>query len=487
MLELKSIDADQYNRAILDVENGLNFKQGNNVDTLYSYHTDAALNQVINDFAKKNKMSLALAKSYIYSNDLTIYTTQNTYIQKLMEEEVKNDAYVLPSKIRSGDIAQTAMVVIDHKTGFVVGCVGGIGEKTVAMGLNRATQSTRQTGSAMKPISVVAPALQEKVITAASIYSDTQSTFKLKTGEDYRPKNYNYYRGNITVRQALETSQNLPFIRIMQDLTTEKSRQYLIGMGITSLTKNDNDLSLAIGGLDNGVSPLEMAGAYACIANDGLYIEPTFYTKVVDSDGNTVLEVEQRNTQVLDKATAYVLKSLLTQPVKGRSGTATFCKIDGMDVSAKTGTTDSDYDRWLCGFTPYYTAATWYGYDYNETVKYNGKNPAGLIWIGVMSKIHNGLDPATFEVPEGVVTKKVCGTTGKLATSRCWNKYDEVFSENNLPEECKGHYSRRTTSNSSSSNNSSATTVQESSPRTYEITKTDERTGETTVIQVPGN
>lgn len=440
MLELHYIDGEEYNRAILEVHNGLNFEKGNNVEVIYSYHTDAALNEVINDFAKKNNMSYSLAKSYIYSNDLTIYTTQNTDIQKILEEEVKDSKYVLPSKTRQGEIAQTAMVVIDHNTGFVVGCVGGMGEKNESMGLNRATQSTRQTGSSMKPIAVVAPALQEKVITPASIYGDTKTTFKLKTGKTYTPKDYNNYRGNITVRQALETSQNIPFIKIMQDLTTEKSREYLMKMGISSLTDDDNDLALAIGGLDKGISPLEMAGAYATIANDGVYIEPTFYTKVVDKDGNVVLETDQTKTEVLDKATAYVLKHLLLQPVKGRSGTARFCAIDGIDVSAKTGTTDSDYDRWLCGFTPYYTAATWYGYDYNETVKYSGTNPAGLIWSGAMSKIHSELEPKVFEVPEGIVTKKVCKTTGKLANSRCWSTYEEVFAEDNLPEECKAHY-----------------------------------------------
>lgn len=487
MLELNYINAEEYNKAILEVQNGLKFEHGNKVETVYSYHTDAALNQVINEFARKNKMSLALAKSYIYSNNLTIYTTQNTNIQKTMEEEVKNNIYVLPSNKRYGEIAQTAMVVIDQKNGFVLGCIGGIGEKTVSMGINRATQSTRQTGSSMKPLSVVAPALQEKVITAASIYSDTKSTFKLKTGETYTPKDYNYYRGNITVRQALETSQNIPFIRIMQELTTEKSREYLIKMGITSLTDNDNDLSIAIGGLDRGISPLEMAGAYACIANDGVYIEPTFYTKVVNQDGDVVLETKQTKHQVLDSATAYVLKHLLIQPVKGNNGTARYCAIDGIDVSAKTGTTDSDYDRWLCGFTPYYTAATWYGYDYNETVKYKGQNPAGLIWSAIMSKIHSGLEPAMFEVPQGVVTKKVCKTTGKLATSRCWSTYEEVFSEDNLPEECKGHYRKNYRTSSGTNNTSSTGTQGQSLPSTSSITITDERTGQTSTVQVPNN
>ena len=130
-----------------------------------------------------------------------------------MEEEFNNPQYIQSSLNRPGETTQAAMVVIDHNTGFVVGCVGGLGEKTVSRGLNRATQSTRQTGSSMKPIAVVAPAMQERKITAASIYGDVRTTFTLKTGELYNPKNYNYYRGNITVRQALETSQNIPFIK----------------------------------------------------------------------------------------------------------------------------------------------------------------------------------------------------------------------------------------------------------------------------------
>ena len=425
-----------------------------------------------------------MAKSYIYSNGLKIYTTQNSEIQKEMEEEFKNTKYIIPSALHPESTSQAAMVVIDHKNGFVLGCVGGLGEKNVSRGLNRATQSTRQTGSAMKPISVVAPALQEKIITAASIYSDTKTTFKLKTGESYTPKNYNYYRGNITVRQALETSQNIPFIKIMEQLTPVKSREYLEKMGITSLTGRDYDLALAIGGLDKGISPLEMAGAYATIANDGVYIEPAFYTKVVDLNGNVILEVNQTKTEVLDKGTAYVLKNLLTQPVKGSSGTARYCAIEGIEVAAKTGTTDSDYDRWLCGFTPYYTGTTWFGYDYNETVKFDGQNPAGLLWSAVMSNIHSGLEEAHFEMPEEAVTKKVCRTTGKLAKSYCWS-YEEVFSVNNIPEECQGHYRRSTSSGTSSKKNSNgASSAQTTQPSTSGITVTDERTGQSTTVQV---
>lgn len=479
MFELGNITQTEYIEAIAEVNAGLNFKEGKELNTVYSYHTDAALNQVIKDMAEKENISEALAKSYIYSNGLTIYTTQNPSIQATMEEEFKKPEYVLPSKKNEGETTQAAMAIIDHKTGFVLGCVGGLGEKNVSRGLNRATQSTRQTGSSMKPIAVVGPALQEGIITPASIYGDNRTTFTLKDGTKYTPYNYNYYRGNITVRDAIETSQNIPFVKIMEQLTTEKSREYLKKMGITTLTDNDIELALAIGGLDRGITPLEMAGAYATIANDGVYIEPTFYTKVVDKNGNVVLEANQRKERVYSEAVAYVLKDLLTQPVKGRRGTATYCAMQGIDVAAKTGTTDNENDRWLCGFTPYYTAATWYGYDYNETVNYGGKNPAGVIWSNIMKKIHIGLDQTTFQKPEGVETVKICRNSGLRATSRCWSTYNEIVATEHMPEYCTKHTYRRTSTSTSN-------TVRNQIGSTN-ITLTNETTGTTNTVNVPNN
>ena len=440
MLETGSITQMEYNKAFAETNRGLKFERGNEVSTLYSYHTDAALNQIIEEVAEKNNLSTQLAKSYVYSGGFTIYTTQDTSIQNMMEEKFNNPEYIKSSKNREGETTQAAMVVIDHTTGYVVGCVGGLGEKTVSRGFNRATQSTRQTGSSMKPIAVVGPAMQERIITASSIYNDVRTTFTLKTGESYTPKNYNYYRGNITVRQALETSQNIPFVKILQELTTDKSKEYLRKMGITSLTEKDNDLALALGGLDLGISPLEMAGAYATIANGGEYIEPTFYTKIIDSKGNVVMQAEQEKRRIFTEPNNYVLQSLLMQPVVGSKGTARNCAIEGIDVAAKTGTTDEDYDRWLCGFTPYYTAATWFGYDYNETVSgWGATNPAGLLWAEVMSEIHTDLADATFKMPDGVATYEVCKSSGMIATPNCWNTYEELFWVDNLPGHCTTH------------------------------------------------
>ena len=222
-------------------------------------------------------------------------------------------------------------------------------------------------------------------------------------------------------------------------------------MGITSLYKNGEDpnkndevLSLAIGGISDGVSPLQMAAAYATIANDGVYITPTFYSKVVDVNGNTVLTPKQEKTRVISEQNAYITRSITEEPLKS-GGTATYCAIPGMEVCAKTGTTDNSYDRWLCGMTPYYSAAVWYGYDSNEEVRNNvdGHNPAGQIWSSVMKDIHKNLPNANFNKPSGIQEAKVCSITGCLATSSCTKTYTEMFTEDNMPEKCEGHGSQK--------------------------------------------
>lgn len=309
------------------------------------------------------------------------------------------------------------------------------GEKETFRGLNRATQSQRQTGSAIKPLAVLVPGINEKIFTGATIYNDEKKTFE----DGYSPGNNSGYLGKITVRRALESSQNIPFVEMMQEITPKKAISYLEKMGITSLTENDEGLPLALGGLDNGITPLEMAAAYATIANDGIYREPTFYSSIVDNTGKTVLKKKQEKRTVFSEQVAYVLKKLLQQPVDGNSGTATYCSIPGIDVAAKTGTTDENYDKWLCGFTPYYTAVTWFGFDQNETIYYNNQNPAGIMWANVMSSIHDGFTGARFYQPNKISVEEICADTGEIARSGCTNTYVEYFLEGTEPEECTKH------------------------------------------------
>ena len=451
MKELGYIEnQEEYDAAVAKVEAGLTFTKGTmSTGTTYSYHTDAAIEQVIDQVMEEKQISRQLAENYVYSSGLTIYSTVDSTIQTRIEEETAKDKYIKSGRDKNEDgtlkneHTQAAFVIIDYKTGNVIGVSGGLGEKT-AQGLNRATQSTRQPGSAIKPIADIAPALQEKIITAATVYDDVYTDFN-----GYTPKNDNQdYDGLQNIRYIIAKSKNVPEVKIMRELTPKKSIEYLRNFGISSLVTaednpkhNDESLPLAIGGITNGISPLEMAAAYAAIANDGEYITPTFYTKVVDSSGNTVLTPKQEKRRVISEQNAYITKSILQEPVKS-GGTATYCSISGIDVAAKTGTTDNSNDRWLCGFTPYYAAACWFGYDVQEEVKWSGTNPAGQIWDSIMTDVHKNLASASFVKPSGIVEQTVCRTTGCLATTGCTNKYTEIFTSDNIPETCQGHGSQ---------------------------------------------
>lgn len=460
MKELGSIpNEDDYNKAIEEVDNGLAFKKGNITTTNLSYHTEAAINEVIKDYMEEKGCTKDLAEIYIYSSGLTIQTTQDTSIQKRVEEEYNKDKWIAKSKKnkdKDGNwkTTQSAMVIIDHKTGYVLGTVGGLGEKTT-FGLNRATQSTRQTGSAMKPLAAIAPALEAGKITAGTVYDDVATTFGSWTPKNY----YGYYKGLSTVRYAIEISQNIVPAKISSEVGIKNSIEFMEKAGITTLVTasknkehNDEGLPLALGGLTNGVSPLEMAGAYAMIANDGVYIEPTFYTKVEDSEGNTVLESNQESRRVMTEGNSYILKSILKEPVIGNDSLATArkCAISGMDVAAKTGTTSDDFDRWLCGFTPYYTAAIWFGFDDNETIPTipgsGSANPGSYIFKSIMTDIHKDLKNASFVAPKNIVRATICSSSGLLATEDCKNaingncSYSEVFVAGTQPKKsCTTH------------------------------------------------
>lgn len=439
MLELGSINNEEYDTAVAKVDAGLPFEKGSlSSGIVYTAHTEAAISEIIDQMVAEKGMTRKMAETKVYGGGYKIYTTQVTSIQNTMQEEMAKDKYVISGKAKNDDgtlrneQSQAALVIIDHTTGRVVGCVGQLGTKTTNGNLNRATQSARQVGSSMKPLAVIGPAIQEGIITPASVYEDKQTSEFSTDGKPWPKNYYKGFKGKQTVRQAIEISGNVIPVRILSQLTVGKSIQYLNKMGLTGVDDNIG-LSLALGAKE--FSPLQIAAAYATIANDGTYIEPTFYTKVVDSAGNIVIEPHQEKTEVFDKSSAYLIKSIVMEPVVGSGGTARYAAMTGFDVAAKTGTTDDDFDRWLCEFTPYYTAACWYGYDKNETIVYDKAtptNPAGGICSAVMKSIHSGLTPKRFEKPDDIVTATVCKDTGLLPSSGCPTITD-IFIKSRIP------------------------------------------------------
>lgn len=433
---------EAYNTAVAEVEAGLAFKEGRMVTgaTSYSYHTAAAIEQAVKQLMEEKGLKQKAAEDAIRNNGYIIHSTQITSIQQIMEAEYVKDRYIVNGREKNEDGSlknpghtQSAMVIIDPSTGYVVGCMGGLGTDSNAAGLNRATTSNKQPGSSIKPIGVVAPALEAGTVTAATVYDDSATVFK----GGYNPHNSGGFNGLLTVRHAIEHSSNIVNIKILLDLGPSKGAEFLRNMNFNKISDDDIGASFALGA--TSVTPLQMASAYAMVANDGVYIEPTFYTKVEDSEGNVVLEAKQDTKRIMSTENAYVLKEILTAPVTGAGGTATTCWIKGMEVGAKTGSTDKYKDRWLCGITPYYAAATWFGFDNQERPQGISGNGAATIWGNVMRSVHTNLPSKRFTKPAGVVTAKICLDSGCVATESCARTETEYFVKGTVPGVCEGH------------------------------------------------
>jgi len=442
MKELGYIDSKEYDSAIKEIDEGLKFENGDtSVTTLVSYHTDAALSQILDQMVEETDMSKELAEIKLYSGGYHIYTTQKTNIQGRLEQELSNtDKYLIQSA--NGQNSMATMTIIDPKTGNIVATSAGIGEEKTHTYLgyfNYPTELRKQTGSSIKPLAVISAGLESGKITAASTFFDGATSFP---GSSKVYKNEGAYQGRyMTLREAIERSQNIPNLKAISVIGVDYSAQFCQSIGLDDVSGNEG-VALALGGLTNGVSTLQMAAAYGMVSNGGVYIEPTFYTRVEDGDGNLIIEaksVEERSTRVMSEANAYIVKNVMTNPVNGPAGTAPYAKINGMDVAAKTGTTNNNYDRWLCEFTNYYAAACWYGYEKSEEVHYKGTNPAGQICSNVMRDIHEGLEFSTFEAPSNVVRVEVCKYSGMRATEKCPETYTEVFVSGTEPAECDKH------------------------------------------------
>lgn len=351
-----------------------------------SYFKDALIEEIISDLEEEYGYSRTYASNILYSGGLEIYATIDPEIQSAMEEVFSNpDTF---QKVTEGIQPESAMVVIDPYTGDVKGLVGGR-KKTGDRDLNRATQSKRQIGSSIKPLTVYAPAMDLGLINYATVYDDTPIEYNEELGR-YWPKNApNRYDGLITINRAVETSKNTTAVKVLNDISVEYSYSFAKNkLHLDSLVKSDKDEApLAMGGLTNGLTVYEVAAAYSIFPNNGEYSAPRMYTKVLRSDGTVLLEKNIDQTFAISSDTAKVMTKIMQNVVS--NGTAAALTLDQkIDIAGKTGSTNDDKDRYFVGFSPYYVGACWFGYD---TPKYLGKfssNPAMLAWEEVMEKIH---------------------------------------------------------------------------------------------------
>lgn len=364
----------------------------------------------------------------------------NAMIDQYIESLKTSETDTVFTNITLSPQPQATIVIIDQYTGYVKAMVGGRGDKTANMTLNRATQSPQQPGSTFKTLSTFVPALDMNGDTLATTILDAPLNYT--TGEKKPVKNHwSGYRGPLTIRYCIEESANVCTVRKYQELTPSVGMQYLTeNFGFTTLDPvNDAGEATSLGGITNGVYNIELTAAYAAIANAGTYTEPILYTQIYDNLGNLLFENTPATHTAMKDSTAYLITSAMQDVVS--KGTGTAAKLSGYVAAGKTGTTTDTRDLWFSGYTPYLTASVWSGYDDNQGID-GSSSYHKVIWKKVMQRIHDTMkyESVKFEMPESVKRKEICKETGLLASSDACTKYIEYFAEGTGPSKtCPGH------------------------------------------------
>ncbi|OUP03083.1 glycosyl transferase [Drancourtella sp. An210] len=354
-------------------------------------------------------------------------------------------------KITLSPQPQASVTVIDQKTGEIKAMVGGRGAKSSSMSLNRAyTGSKRQPGSCFKILSTYAPALDASGKTLATVIRD--EPYNYADGTPVSNWWGDYYRGDMTMRVAIEDSANICAVKMLTEITPQLGFDYLQKFGLSTIVESrtedngkvytDIQQSTALGGITDGVYNYEMCAAYAAIANGGVYKEPIMYTKILDHDGNVLIDrtEKQKTSTVIKESTAYLLTSAMEDVIK--KGTGTPAELSNMAAAGKTGTTTNNVDLWMAGYTPYYTCTIWTGYDDNKPLGDSEWDYHLKMWKQIMDQINDtkGLSYTEFEIPDSIVQKTICSQTGKLAVSGSCPAITEYFDKGTAPtESCFGH------------------------------------------------
>ena len=418
-----------------------------------------------NNYSKENMMTWFkqnVNKNFnlIFSSQEAAYEAVDTYRAAVLDElGIDNVEDNYEEAVSMTPQPQAAIAIEDQSTGYVVAIVGGRGTKEGRRTLNRATDAKRSPGSTFKVLAAFAPALDSAGQTLATVYND--APFNSDDGTPVKNWYKTGYRGINSIREAIRQSMNIIAVKTETVITPQLGYDYLLNFGFTTLTDGvvingktytDVNQTLALGGLTYGVTPYEMNAAYAAIANLGPYAEPKLYTKVVDSDGNVILDNTIPTTrQVLKETTAFLLTNAM-QDVVTSAGTAAVVNFNrGMAIAGKTGTSPDSKDVWFAGYTPYYTCTVWTGYDnsigMSSSKTNNETSISKTLWKAVMSRIHESLPNEQFPVPEGLVQAQVCSKSGLLPIpGLCDSPEDncvvtEYFAEGSVPtESCNIHY-----------------------------------------------
>ena len=488
MLLHGKINIDEYTNAVeagivLDTSQQSNFEIPIN-----NYFIDAMIGDVAADLAKKRGISEDAATRLLYNGGYKIYATVDRDIQEKIEEVFNKQETYFPLKSREDKniTMQGAMTVLDYE-GNIKGIVGGVGEKTINRGLNRAIDSPRQPGSTMKPLGVYALAIDRGLLSYSSVVDDKPVPNYYGGGRAGPREWYGEYEGRISVRRAIAHSANTIPIQYIGKVGLEDSYAFLkYDLNLSYLEEEDiNPASLAIGGCKYGITTTQSAAAYSIFGNHGVYNTPKTYTKVTDVNGKVVLK-RSAGRQVLKPEAADIMNKLLQGVIYGEGGTGGgLAGYSGMRAYAKTGTSSEANDSWIVGGSPYYIASVWCGFDKPENM-WNTRYST-TIWRTVMSNIHKGLEYRSFEMSEKVYMAKFCTNTGYRAGASCtdteygycvpgvYYRYCDgvhIHEEGETAEEDKQNTSSAavssTKSEATSSKTDSASSEEDSSPSSQE-------------------
>ena len=411
-----------------------------------SYYVDYIIEQVMDDLQTTYGYSESEAFRKVYYGGLKIYGAVDMRVQSIMENVYYNRSVCFPDEEDTPEdpAIQSSMIIVDYE-GRIRGTVGRIGKKTADRTLNMSTSSRRQPGSSIKPLSVYCPAIELNTFYWSSMIPNYG--IDLRGDGVIWPTNYGGDPGSpsqlMTLDDAIAPSKNTVPARIVRRLTPTVCYEFLRDrFHMTTLEPADEDYApMAIGAMAYGVTPLEMAAAYATFGNGGIYYRPWSYYRVTNSSGSEiVLAPDRSGERVISEGAADVMLHLLQCVVNYSNGTGYRFKVDGFKSFCKTGTTSDNCDKWIVGGTPYFVCACWAGFEYNReiNINYYGSNPAGNAYKYVMDRVHRGLDEKEFTYGEECVKKAYCAETGKLATSRCYETYVGYYKADNLPGYC--HY-----------------------------------------------
>ena len=400
---------------------GLAEREAGGTETVYSWYTDMVLEDVIADLAAQEGISRAAASAKVLGGGLRIETAMDPEVQKLAEDYYRSE--LRTPQNGKGESAQSALIVIDAQTGDILAVAGAVGEKTANRIQNFATQTRRPPGSAIKPLSVYAPALAEGKITWGSVYDDVPVSFG-KDGKTPWPKNAsNFYRGLTDIPYAVAHSTNTVALRVLEDVGLRNSyrwakEKFHLESLIDRAGESDCDVAaLGLGQLHYGVTLRELTAAYTVFADAGIYHRPRSYFRVTDADGTILLSCPDSGERVLSAGNAAVMTKLLEGVVRdGTSSAITLGRLT--ECAGKTGTTQDDRDRLFVGYTPELVCGVWCGYEYPEPVE--GRNICTGTWNAVMRRILAVTGGRTeFEIPADVVRLTYCRDSGKVCTDSC--------------------------------------------------------------------